>query len=263
MDGNTQMNRQSSRYDQQKTTGNNARRISYHLNPKQKKQNSVVATPQSKKQDSSVLNLKREQRQNTKKELAQEFISDSDIFDEKIDQSNKKKIDEKKLKMLGPANREEAIETAQEVYREKGLAENTQLIESLRKGHDYIPDVPSKPSFPIIIFTFAVMKDVIEIFLVFGSVTIVLFIIAEILSALFGIFIFIWLIVRQDYGNSREFDKNIKFALGVLFIEETPIIQALPTEALFVWWVHHKEKRNVKKEKEAIQRLKELRVIRQ
>lgn len=243
----------------QQSSGSNARRISSTFKKKLNIEPRAV-TGNIDERDSNVLNLKSEQ-----KRIEAEKRNQPDIYDEKIvadEVQSKQRIDEEKLRQSGPEDEDEAIAATQQIYDDEALAVNQKLIQSLKSRSDYLPEKPQAPQFPVIMFTFAIMKDFFDFFLTLGIETIVFIIIAEIFSTLFGIAIFIWLLNKSQLNNRKIFKKQVKGAIGTMLLELIPLIQVLPMESIFIYWTYRKESKEYEAELRAAQKLKELQIVR-
>ena len=112
--------------------------------------------------------------------------------------------------------------------------------------------LPSEPGFPYMIVSLVVIKDLLDIVL---DATVILAIIAWVLSALIGIILVFWTFGKISGGwwKKRAIQWLWKRFFVMISIELIPFLNIMPTNVIFVLMAHYKEKKIVKLFNEALE----------
>lgn len=110
------------------------------------------------------------------------------------------------------------------------------------------------PPFPVVIFIFALLKDLIDT----AELTIIGIVITKILTIIFAVILFFWILGKASGGWWKK--KVIKWLwkryVAVIIIELIPIVGLIPANAIFVLMAHKRETKVVKAINFALEELK-------
>ncbi len=112
--------------------------------------------------------------------------------------------------------------------------------------------LPSKPGFPYMILSLVVIKDLLDIVL---DATLVLAIVAWVLSAVIGIILVFWTFGKISGGwwKKGAIQWLWKRFFLMLSIELIPFLNIMPTNVIFVLMAHYREAKIVKLFNEALE----------
>lgn len=131
-----------------------------------------------------------------------------------------------------------SFETVQKIFKNAKMPFDKDIYDSFAATNLSIDGLPSKPRFPIIIFTLAVIKDILDVPL---DISVAGVIAATIFSFLIGIVIFFWGFGKTKRWQSKLFKGFVK-RWGIMFvIEIIPGLQVIPATAIFVFLTHFRE----------------------
>lgn len=100
---------------------------------------------------------------------------------------------------------------------------------------------PEKPSFPIVMLTFAFVKDIVDVLV---NLTIILAVLTSVFSLCFSVVLFAWVYFRTGSGGSVQ-RKMIRWVwtryIVTVLIEFVPFVNIIPTNTILILMVHNKE----------------------
>lgn len=134
---------------------------------------------------------------------------------------------------------EGVIGRVREIFRNRG--------EDFDEGDErLLSSAPAKePGFPVIIFTFAVIKDCLDLPLELSVIGILL---TTLLSVLLSVILFLWVLGKLSGGWWKK--KIIRWLwvryLAVVVIELFPLFKIVPATTIFILMAHYREKKLVK-----------------
>lgn len=167
------------------------------------------------------------------------------------------RIDEARVARTGPQNLQEAIAVVNQVYRDEKLVVNPDLVTELTVQGIIQTKKPKMPPFPAIIFTIAIIKDIVDGLV---TATIVGIVVSEIFSVLFAFVLFVWVFYKGQATNRGLYRKYLLGWISSVIVELIPGVQVVPAEGMFVFWVYYMERRAVAKERKVLKKLKKLRL---
>lgn len=92
---------------------------------------------------------------------------------------------------------------------------------------------PSTPSFPLFIFSLAIIKDVMD----FAELTIIGIVIKWVVAILFVIVVFLWCLGKAGFIKKLIIKRLVLIAaIGLL-----PFVGLIPEASLFILWMHYRE----------------------
>lgn len=115
--------------------------------------------------------------------------------------------------------------------------------------------IPSKPSFPLFIFSLAILKDVLD----FAQLTIIGIILSWAVTIVFAIIALFWCMGKAGFLKKRFV---IKPLVSMVTVGLLPVLGFLPEASVFVLWMHYRETKyvgDILKSLENIQQNKALR----
>lgn len=128
---------------------------------------------------------------------------------------------------------------ARQIYNEAGETFEEEDI------HKLVTDKPTNPTFPFIMMTVAVLKDIIDIP---GELSAIAIVLTTLLSALLSLILSIWTYNRMSGGwwKKRIIRTIWKRWLIATLIEISPWGKMIPANTIFIWMANNSEKKIVK-----------------
>jgi hypothetical protein len=107
---------------------------------------------------------------------------------------------------------------------------------------------PTEPIFPVFIFSFAILKDILDFFS--------MGLLGWLFAILMGIIIGIWAWFKGNVVVRRILKKLVLPAISSFFIAIIPGINFFPESSVFVLLIHYNEKKEVKKKLNILKKIK-------
>ncbi len=145
--------------------------------------------------------------------------------------------------------RKRSFELAEKIFKDAKMPIDTEALEILTKTTPGSSDYPTKSNFPVIIFSLAVIKDILDVPF---DVSVVLVIVASIFSFLIGLVIFFWGFGKTNRLQRKLFKGFVKRWASMCVVELIPGLQIIPATAIFVLLAHFRETKFVETALKAI-----------
>ncbi len=145
--------------------------------------------------------------------------------------------------------RKRSFELAEKIFRDAKMPIDKEALEILTKTTPASSDYPTKSNFPVIIFSLAVIKDILDVPF---DVSVVLVIAASIFSFFIGLVIFFWGFGKTNRLQRKLFKGFIKRWASMCVVELIPGLQVIPATAIFVLLAHFRETKFVETALKAI-----------
>lgn len=94
-------------------------------------------------------------------------------------------------------------------------------------------NLPSTPSFPLIIFSIAILKDVLD----FAELSIIGIILSWAATIIFALIIWFWTLGKVSFVK-KMIIRRLALMIAIALV---PVIDLLPEASIFILWVHFRE----------------------